>query len=173
MSRFRELLYLDDDTVSRLLASANLEANLDAQKSPPDAERRFRQLWKAIMDDGDYIDSDTSTNASADSWENADEGTLCKLTGKLTVPPIIAALSAASELSGFLKLGQLTGLVPVSGDEAETLDKRSALQELIREQFPVLLTIGSTTNVALTLDVAKSKYPQADLQEQHRYMGAS
>jgi len=61
-------------------------------------------------------------------------------------------------MRNFLKLGQQVGFLPVSGNDDELLEKMSALQELFRETFPVVLTVhGSNTRVILPLDTDKCR----------------
>ena len=160
MSRFREFLYLDDSTVHRLLFDT-FEATSEGVRGldvPRGAEQEFHQLWKEIFEsDQETILSSNEADAAA-TWQATSEGQFVEFTGRLTVPSIVALVSAADELRNFLQLGQQLGFIPISGDEDEQLAKMAALRDLIRDTFPVVLrTEGSDLPIVLPLDTSKSR----------------
>jgi len=121
------------------------------------AEARFSRLWNAVIGDADEEVFD-NTKDDGDVWSTATEGKFCKLTGKLRVPSIVAAVSAAEELRNFLQLGQRLGFIPIGGNEDEMLKQMSALKDLIKETFPVVLNVGNgAPQVAMPLDTENSR----------------
>lgn len=156
MSRFSELLYLDDAAVDRLLLGSNGEPpDETALPSSASPERRFKYLWEEVQASEEVVNGD----GDADSvWDSAGEGQFCAFTGTLTVPSIVALLSVAQELRNFVELGQQMGAVPISGNEEAHLEKLAALRDLIRESYPVIMRIGgSNLPVILPLDADKSR----------------
>ncbi|GAA3388119.1 DUF6414 family protein [Cryptosporangium minutisporangium] len=152
MSRFREFLYIDSPAIERLLAEVDESGTPSTAggEQPEDASnaKRFRQLWREITND----EYETVAAAAADltsTWNTATDNSFCEFSGQLTVPPLIAMVSAADQLQNLLQLGQRLGFLPISGNEDETLKQLSELQELIRETFPVLFKIDHIDGVEL------------------------